>query len=89
MRDYVGSIEDVLASGEYDSGDRVIIKYDELFDLVQQIRLVTSELSFCDCCSLSDEGPESIRVFVERKSNRPLHPCLGGKSPYSEFLLPL
>lgn len=75
---FEGSIEDVLALGEYDSGDKVVLDYDELFDLVEQCKLLVS---------MRPGGllPAMVDV-IQRKSNRPLHPALGGRSPYSEFL---
>lgn len=74
-KEWYGSIEDVLASGEYDQGDRVLIEYDELYDLAEQARLLTRA-----------GLPAATKEVIERTSNRPLHPVLGGKSPYSEFL---
>lgn len=79
MLSYEGSIEDVLRSGEYDSGDVAVIDYDELFDLVEQAKafaIIIRELP----------GGSDVASSIERKTNRPIHPCLGGKSPYSEFL---
>lgn len=75
---YEGSIESVLRSGEYDQGDKVVLDYDELFDLVEQCKLLVS---------MRPGGllPAMVDV-IERKSNRPLHPVLGGKSPYTGFL---
>lgn len=75
---YEGSIENVLASGEYDCGDVVVLDYDELYDLVEQCKLLVG---------MRPGGilPAMVDV-IERKSNRPLHPVLGGKSPYTGFL---
>lgn len=75
---YEGSIEDVLYSGEYDQGDKVVLDYDELFDLVEQCKLLVN---------MRPGGflPAMVDV-IQRKSNRPLHPVLGGKSPYTGFL---
>lgn len=75
MRVYEGSIEDVLASGEYDQGDLCVVSYDELYDLAEQGRLIAE-----------DNLDVAKVIALERRTNRPLHPSLGGKSPYSEFL---
>ena len=90
-----GSIEAVLSNGEYDQGDVVTVTYDELFDLVQQAR------TFKDAVQADRQGFEGALAAggfevdlwerdlaeIERSLwNRPLHPVLGGKSPYSEFL---
>ena len=73
-----GSIEEVLRSGEYDQGDIVTIDYDELADLAEQGRLFAEAVKvFC---------PPGVIEMIEKDTNRPLHPVLGGKSPYSEFL---
>ncbi len=79
MLSYEGTIEEVLRSGEYDCGDVVVLDYDELFDLVEQAKafaIIIRELP----------GGMDVALSIERKTNRPIHPCLGGKSPYSEFL---
>lgn len=81
MNSWQGSIEDCLNSGELDSGDYCIVPYDELADLVEQGRLAMDMIL----------GREAIPVYdrrdkIERKTNRPLHPLLGGDSPYSGFL---
>ena len=76
------SIEDAFRSGEYDQGDVVLISYDELVDLVEQANSFVRGL-FTDGCGTG--GMATLRA-LERRWNRPLHPVLGGKSPYSEFL---
>lgn len=81
IRIYEGSIEDVLHSGEHDSGDGVLIDYDELFDLVEQAGLFAK--AAVDPIEF-DRG--ALLSWIERRTNRPIHPVLGGKSPYSEFL---
>lgn len=88
MKTWTGSIEACLASGEHDQGDMVLVEFDELFDLAEQIRILADSCSGCDRCTLAegDPGEETQRSWIERRSNRPLHPLLGGKSPYSEFL---
>lgn len=73
------SIEDAIAAGEYDQGLYVAVDYDELYDLVEQAKLIAQ-----------GHGGGAVQAWnqraIELRSNRPLHPCLGGKSPYSEFL---
>lgn len=94
MRQYEGSIEDVLASGEYDQGDYVVVSYDELADLVQQAKTfadfwIETTDAFGKNLGFKSIGAElktKDLIAQERRWNRPLHPCLGGKSPYSEFL---
>lgn len=80
IRTYEGSIEEVIASGEYDSGDGCLISYDELADLIHQARYFYR-------VAVGEEGDyNAIIAGLHLYCNRPLHPCLGGKSPYSEFL---
>lgn len=76
---HIQSIENALATGEYDQGDFVAVHYDELADLVEQAQFLSNELSRMT-------GWQSLVERMEQITNRPLHPCLGGKSPYSEFL---
>lgn len=84
MKIWQGSIEDVLASGEYDQGDEALIDFDELCDLVEQARTFKNFL-FSEF--LGPQGStEGVLKSTERLTNRPLHPVLGGKSPYTEFL---
>jgi len=75
---YIGSIEDVLYSGEYDQGDLVQVAYDELSDLVEQAKEFRK-------IAHGNSAPR-VDQYVEGKTNRPLHPALGGESPYSQFL---
>jgi hypothetical protein len=79
VHNYEGSIEDVLASGEYDSGDYVTVTYDEFADLIEQARAFAGIIRELP-------GGTDVAASIERHTNRPLHPVLGGKSPYSEFL---
>lgn len=90
MFTYTGSIEQVLATGEYDQGDMALISYDELLDLVEQAKLFKA-LWTRERLAVSLGGDQDAAVaegiaYVERRANRPLHPVLGGKSPYTEFL---
>lgn len=80
---YQGSIEEALASGEYDQGDVCVVTYDELADLAEQGKAIAQ--LFKDCVR-SDGQHSAIISQFERRWNRPLHPVLGGKSPYTEFL---
>jgi hypothetical protein len=76
---YIGSIEDVLYSGEYDQGDLVQVAYDELSDLVEQGK----EFRKIAAANAVNGGDVA---YVQRVTNRPIHPCLGGDSPYTGFL---
>lgn len=65
-----GSIDWCLKCGEYDQGDMCLVSYDELYDLVEQAKLLNTMLvghSF---------GFPAARKEVERRTNRDLHPCL-------------
>jgi len=49
---YLGNIKDVLSAGEYDQGDRVLIYYDDLYDLYN-LQLLKKN---CPCCSYPNCG---------------------------------
>lgn len=80
-----GSIEEVLLSGEYDQGIRVLIDYDELFDLVEQAKQ-WQKVAHMVAVAGTDLSTDDLVNIVQRNTNRPLHPALGGDSPYSEFI---
>ncbi len=48
---YQGDIPDVLSAGEYDQGDRVLVYYDDLYDLVHP-----REKKLCPCCNYPQCG---------------------------------
>ena len=72
---YSGLITDVLAEGTYDHGDIVQVSFDELHDLVAQASAIASAAATGAVTDLEHE--------VERVTKRPLHPALGGETPYT------
>jgi hypothetical protein len=78
---WLGSIENCLYSGEYDQGDLVTIDYDELADLVEQGKWAMDIVLGKSATPL-----HSPQHAMEMRTNRPLHPSLGGESPYSQYL---
>lgn len=80
MLNYEGSIEDVLRSGEYDAGDVCTVDYDELYDLVEQAQFWAATVRGLG------SAWSHLEAALERQTNRPLHPVLGGKSPYTGYL---
>lgn len=89
MTVWEGAIENCLMLGEYDQGDAIIVDYDELADLVEQARFFVKafegHLRFSTPASGSAQWKAEVRSAEER-TNRPLHPCLGGTSPYKSYL---
>jgi hypothetical protein len=97
-----GSIEAVLWEGEYDCGDVVVIDYDELADLARQadwmrrwiqIKIAgefitphSSDEQFAKDEELASQEWNRVLGLMQNSTNRPLHPVMGGPSPYSEFL---
>lgn len=81
MTVWEGQIENCLDSGEYDQGDCCLVTYDELYDLVEQAKMA---MGYHDS-EFSSEPWSRVVTAIERRSNRPLHPCFGGISPYNEF----
>jgi hypothetical protein len=69
LRILTGPIEDVLEVGEYRRGDLVTVLYDELLDLVVQ----------ANALKVSGADPDG------NVKGHPLHPSLGGRSPYPVY----
>jgi hypothetical protein len=86
MMRYSGPICDVLAEGTHGHADIVQISFDELDDMARQAALLAR---------LSAAVPDTDLVGeVERQTNRPLHPALGGckvyeLDPHMLFELPI
>ena len=53
---YQGEIPDVLSAGEYDQGDKVLIYYDDLYDLVHPRKQQECKKELCPCCNYPDCG---------------------------------
>jgi hypothetical protein len=80
-----GSLEEVLAKGEYDQGDKVQIDYDALFDLVEQAKKWQS-VAYMISVAATDLTTEDLVNIVQRSTNQPPHPVLGGSDPFPAFV---
>ena len=72
---YAGTVLDVLATGTYGHADIAQVSFDELRDLVEQAEMLAH--------AAREASGGDLIAAVEAQTNRPLHPALGGETPYN------